>query len=89
MFKQRLLDIQHRLNAVYGNSDESNIIRRINLLNSSFFEIAAAWERIEPYDEIIESIKIDRENLSPIEFTEIELLDFAINELELLVYSKI
>jgi len=87
-FKQQILDIQHKLNASYSGTDERNIIRLLNRINSDLFEIVALWDKEDPYEFIYENLKMERENTHPMETTEMEILDTLISELECVFFAE-
>lgn len=86
-FKSRVLDIQHKLNSDFVNNDDPAVVRRMNLLNSDLYEIVVLKEKDEPFEHIVEAIKTDRDNLSPLQTSEIEIIDQLIYELDQLLYS--
>lgn len=87
--KSRILDIQHKLNSDFANNDDPSIVRRMNLLNSDLFEMVALYEKDEPYSHILDSIKDERDKLSPLQSSEMEIIDTLVYELDQLLYSDL
>jgi hypothetical protein len=88
MKKDRLLNIQQQLNAKYANRENLLVENKLNLLNAMIYEMVNFLEKDQPIFPILETIKEDRENLSPTEDIQIEMMDFLIYELENLLFSK-
>ena len=87
-FRSQVLDIQHKLNASFVNNDDQSVVRRMNLINADLYEIIALEDKFEPYEHIIEEFKNERDRLSPVQESEMEIMDELIYKLEQLLYSK-
>ncbi len=87
-FKSRVLGIQHTLNSTFSNDGTPTVIRVLNGLNADLFEVISLWDKVEPYENILERIREERDQLSPLASTEIDIYDYVIKEFDLLLFSK-
>lgn len=75
--------IQHQLNSLYANRNDRDVERELNAINSQLYEMVNGKKKDQPrLADVIAALKIERENMSPMNSTVLELYDMYIEELE-------
>lgn len=90
MRDKQYLRIHHMLNANFANHNDREIEKALNLINSQLHELINGKKKKQPkLNELVEELKVERENMPPINEKLLSLYDEYINELELILYSTI
>lgn len=75
--------IQHSLNSLYANQNDRDVEKALNVINSQLYEMVNSKKKNKAkLVDIVEELKVERENMSPMNSTVLDLFDKYIEELE-------